>query len=80
MQPQSLLASIFAIAACAAAAPTTPAFQEPAPFELIAASSSNTDALSKRNIGGVRLSDGINFTGHVWYGIFPLDQCINLGA
>ena len=57
-------------------------FQNPAPFDFIslAAAGKNVaaNAMVKRNIGGVRMSDGAGFTGHVWYGIYPLNTCIDL--
>jgi hypothetical protein len=66
-------------------------FQHPAPLNFIAntlSSSATTsdDAevmerdLEKRTVGGVRLSSGPNFTGQVWYGVYPLNQCIGLGS
>ena len=51
-----------------------PTLHYPAPYNFIAEDSS----LEKRNIGGVRLSDGADFTGHVWYGIWQLNECISL--
>ena len=53
-------------------------FTGPAPYNFISDSSSKNSGLEKRNLGGVRLSDGANFTGHVWYGIYPLNECIGL--
>ncbi len=83
MQLQSILAPLLSLLALTAAAPTSsPSFGEPAPFSFIGDSPSiagKASALSKRNIGGVRLADGKDFSGHVWYGIYPLNQCINLG-
>ena len=58
-------------------APTAP--QAPAPFEFIAAKSSSTKTtLTKRNIGGVRLCTGVNWSGICDYVIWPLNECISL--
>jgi hypothetical protein len=63
----------------AIALPTTN-FLNPAPYNFIDDKPESTSStVSKRNIGGVRLSDEPNFTGHVWYGIYPLNECIGLG-
>ncbi|KAK3705024.1 hypothetical protein LTR37_013541 [Vermiconidia calcicola] len=75
MHSTTLITAIFSLATFISAAPTTSSsFKAPAPFAVI----DETSQLSKRNIGGVRLSDGANFTGHVWYGIYPLNDCIGL--
>lgn len=34
--------------------------------------------LAKRIAGGVRMCTGENWTGSCWYGIMPLDTCIDL--
>ena len=36
--------------------------------------------LAKRNIGGIRLCDQINWGGNCWYGIVPLNECIALNS
>lgn len=36
--------------------------------------------LQRRNIGGVRLCDQVNWGGNCWYGILPLNQCIALNS
>ena len=59
------------------AAPT--AIQAPVPFEFIAKdSSSSSSRLSKRNVGGVRLCTGSEWTGTCDYVIWPLDECVAL--
>jgi hypothetical protein len=55
-----------------------PAFMGPAPVNFIDKEASKDVSIEKRNLGGVRLSDGANFTGHVWYGIYPINECIGL--
>ena len=57
---------------------TAPTFQHPTPYDLIADGSTTQPSITKRIVGGVRLSDGANFTGHVWYGVYPLNHCIGL--
>ena len=62
-----------------AAEVTTTNFNTPAPYDFISlAAAGKMDAnlvsrgvsgpavITKRNVGGVRMSDGVNFTGHVW--------------
>ena len=92
MQLFNLLTALFfhTLATLAAPAPAPAAeasFNAPAPYDFIslAAAGKNipsdfttTTGLAKRNLGGVRMSDGANFTGHVWYGAFPLNTCIDL--
>ncbi|RMZ11098.1 hypothetical protein D0860_03539 [Hortaea werneckii] len=56
------------------AAPTS--FQAPTPFESMAAV--DTSTLAKRNIGGVRLCTGSEWTGWCQYVIWPLHKCISL--
>lgn len=86
----STLSSITTLASPAPApAAGAATFNDPAPYDFISltaagkiAPDSLTDGtssdLSKRNLGGVRMSDGANFTGHVWYGIYPLNTCVDL--
>jgi hypothetical protein len=72
----TIIASLISLAI---AFPTTN-FANPAPYNFIDDKTESTSStISKRNIGGVRLSDGANFTEHVWYGIYPLNECIGLG-
>lgn len=72
MNPKLLMNSmLFVLASITRAVPT---FKSPGPYEFIDIDTS----LHKRNVGGVRLSDGKNFTGHVWYGIWPLNECVSL--
>lgn len=52
-----------------------PKFQGPAPVNFIDKTESSVE---KRALGGVRLADGKNFTGHVWYGVYALNDCIAL--
>ncbi|KAI7149535.1 hypothetical protein KC343_g6790 [Hortaea werneckii] len=51
-------------------------FQAPTPFEFVAAEDPST--LAKRNIGGVRLCTGSEWTGWCQYVIWPLNECISL--
>ena len=55
-----------------------PAFMGPAPLNFIYKETSKGASIEKRTLGGVRLSDGANFTGHVWYGVYPINECIGL--
>lgn len=66
-----------------APAPAAAAFRVPAPFDFISLAAAGKTAnlptnFNKRNVGGVRMSDVPDFTGHVWYGIYPLNTCIDL--
>lgn len=36
--------------------------------------------LQKRNVGGIRLCDQVNWAGNCWYGIVPLNECIALNS
>jgi len=63
------------LAGMVAAVPTP--LSPPQPFKLIAAESTD-NTLAKRNVGGVRLCTGADWTGECWYGIYTLDVCINL--
>ncbi|OQO05828.1 hypothetical protein B0A48_09923 [Cryoendolithus antarcticus] len=45
-----------------------------------AALASPLQTLEKRNVGGVRLCDQINWQGDCWYGILPINTCISLNS
>lgn len=68
-----LTTTLLSLATSIVALPTS--VQYPAPFEFIAADAS---AISKRNIGGVRLCTGADWTGFCDYVIWPLNECIAL--
>ena len=70
------LSTALSLATGILAAPTAP--QAPAPFEYIAAETSSSTTLTKRNVGGVRLCTGINWSGTCDYVIWPLNECISL--
>lgn len=80
----ALLKLFLLMATSTFAAPTPSPLNSPAPFDFISLtaagklSTPGTSQLTKRNIGGVRMSDGADFTGTVWYGIYPLNTCIDL--
>ena len=79
MHLQALLATLVSLAVITTSTPT-PKFKLPAPLDLVpTVHKPNSNALEKRTLGGVRLSDGANFTDHVWYGVYPLNDCIDLG-
>ncbi|KAK4545343.1 hypothetical protein LTR36_003523 [Oleoguttula mirabilis] len=71
-----LAANLLSSATIISAVPTS--VQAPTPFEYIAADSPASSTLSKRNVGGVRLCTGIDWTGYCDYVIWPLNECINL--
>ena len=68
----SAFQQLLCLAVTAAAIPT---LNTPTPYNF----NDSRSLVDKRNVGGVRLSDGLNFTGHVWYGVWPLNECISLG-
>ena len=58
-------------------------FNPPAPYDFIsltaagkiapaALTDANSNTVVKRNLGGVRMSDGKDFTGHVWVSLASL--------
>jgi hypothetical protein len=61
-----------------AAALPAPTFVGPAPVNFIEGTESTGSNMAKRTRGGVRISDGKNFTGHPWYGVYPINECIAL--
>ena len=82
------LATTFIINALAAPAPPLKKLRLPAPFDDTASldprasnpNDSSGSSLLKRTTGGVTLSDGVNFTGNVWYGDYPVDTCVALNG
>lgn len=68
---------VTALIALAMAIPA-PKFLGPAPVNFIDKTEKADSSVAKRALGGVRLSDGKNFTGHVWYGVYALNDCIAL--
>ena len=55
-----------------------PNFVGPAPVNFIDEKESTGSSMGKRALGGVRVSDGKNFTGHPWYGVYAINDCIAL--
>ncbi|OQN96037.1 hypothetical protein B0A48_18028 [Cryoendolithus antarcticus] len=47
---------------------------------IASALASPLNVLEKRNVGGVRLCDQINWQGDCWYGILPINTCISLNS
>jgi len=47
---------------------------------LILTTTTSANPLVKRNIGGIRLCDQINWAGNCWYGVVPLNECIALNS
>ena len=71
------LSTVLALAISSLAAPTAP--HAPAPFEYIGAKRSSIGTtLAKRNVGGVRLCTGTDWSGTCAYVIWPLNECIAL--
>lgn len=79
MHGNFLLINLLTLSTSIFSAPGKRGFQPPTPYNYINADSTST-GLQKRNVGGVRLSDGADFTGNVWYGIMPLADCIALNS
>lgn len=74
---------LLALATSTLAAPTTKHHPTPpTPYNYIAQTKASGIAthLAKRTSGGVTLSDGVDFTGDVWYGVLPLAECIALNS
>ncbi|KAK4996853.1 hypothetical protein LTR66_003508, partial [Elasticomyces elasticus] len=67
-----LLSSLFTalplFAAFIHAGPVTPTAIEP------------PHVLEKRNLDGVRLCTGRDWSGSCWYGVYPINTCIFLGG
>ncbi|KAK5122592.1 hypothetical protein LTR85_003855 [Meristemomyces frigidus] len=76
MHSLHLTALLLSLATSISAVPT--AVQAPTPFQFIVAESSSSSTFSKRNVGGVRLCTGTDWTGYCDYVIWPLNECINL--
>ena len=71
----SIIISILITLCVARPAPT---LQGPAPVNLIDKAEKSDATIEKRELGGVRLSNGKNFTGSPWYGVYAINDCIAL--
>lgn len=47
---------------------------------IASATSALAGPIVQRNIGGIRVCTGANFTGDCWYGVEPLNSCISLNS
>ena len=79
MHTNFLLVPLLSLSTCVAPALSKRDFIPPEPYIDSEDVSASTN-LQKRNVGGVRLSDGKDFSGHVWYGVVPLAECIALNS
>ena len=73
-----MLQIIMAFLISLAAALPAPTLIGPAPVNFIDEKESTGSSIQQRTLGGVRVSDGKNFTGHPWYGVYPINECIAL--